>query len=289
MVVVLVAILVLALVWTPRPAGGTSIADADEPRTATTPGDDEAAALRVHLSPPRHLVPGHRQTVGISVGAGDGVTLDGTTSLVISATLDPLTDDASGVVLVGRNTWVTTVGGLYRQPLALLTLGDPPCGRPVADLVVRVRAPGELAPAEVSRTLHGPRCDGPEVVAAPDSVNLDVPVRYSPDWRAVVDRLLDPTIPAPTVRRATPRRAAPAPTTSPEPTEEPEPEPTEDPEPEPTPEPKPEPKPEPSPEPEPAPSPKPSPTPTEPSPSPEPPPEEPDATTSSAGTDDGDP
>jgi hypothetical protein len=280
-----VAVVALALIWTPQTADGTPVAGAGEARSAPAV-DEEAPHLRVHLSAPRHLVPGHQQSVALAVTAGDGATLDAGTTLVISAVLEAQGSERGGVVLTGRNTWTTSAGQLHRVPIKLLTLGEPACGRPAAELVVRVRAAGDGPAVDATRTLYGPACDGPEVVAAPGSVNLDVPVRYGPEWREVVDRLLNPEAHAP-VRRATPRRT-PAPTAAPEPTEEPEPEPTEteEPEPEPAetekPAPKPSPKPSPTPT-EPEPSPTPKPEPTEPKPSPEPPPEDPDTTTSSEG------
>jgi hypothetical protein len=275
-----VGLVVFALVWGASGGLGTIIAGPEDVRVADDPEDEgaeEAPHLRVALMAPRALVPGHTQSVTVAVSSGDGAPLDRDASLVLSAALRAPADEESGVVLVGRSTWSTTVGELYREPIRVLALGDLACGERAAELLVRVRAAGDGPPVDATRTLHGPPCDGPEVVAAPASVNLDVPVRHGPNWREIVDRLLDPTTPAPTTRRSPPRRAAPAPSSTPtqepteEPSEEPEPEPTETEEPEP--EPKPEPKPEPS-EPKPTPEPEPSPPPSE--PAPEPPPEEPE-------------
>jgi hypothetical protein len=140
--------------------------------------------------------------VAIAVSRGDGEPLPADASLVLSAALrsDPLAE-AGGVVLVGRSTWTTSAGELYREPIRLVALGEVACGRPVAELLVRVRAAGDGPPVDATRTLHGPPCDGPEVVTAPASVNLDVPVRHGPNWREIVDRLLDPSAPAPRAPR----------------------------------------------------------------------------------------
>jgi hypothetical protein len=276
-----VLLVVLALVWGTSVGPATIVAGPEGVRGAIAPDEpDEVAHLRVSLTAPRALVPGHPQSVAIAVSQGDGEPLPADASLVLSAALrsDPLAE-AGGVVLVGRSTWTTSAGALYREPIRLVALGEVACGRPVAELVVRVRAAGDGAPVDATRTLHGPRCDGPEVVAAPASVNLDVPVRHGPNWREIVDRLLDPSAPAPRAPRA-PRRA-PAPTSTPteEPTEEPA---EEDPEPEPTREPEPEPteteEPEPKPSPKPSPSSPPTPTPSPTEPAPEPPPEDPEGT-----------
>jgi hypothetical protein len=275
-----ITLVVLALVWSSSGGAATIIAGPEDVRGAVTPADapEEAPQLRVSLTAPRALVPGHPQSVAVSVTGGDGEPLPADTDLVLSAALrsDPLAE-AGGVVLVGRSTWTTSAGALYRQPIRLVALGEVACGRPVAELLVRVRAAGDGPPVDATRALHGPPCDGPEVVAAPASVNLDVPVRHGPNWRELVDRLLDPTAPAPRATRAPRRAPAPSSTPTAEPTEEPAEE--EEPEPEPTPEPEPEPTETEEPEPEPSPSPAPTPTePADPDPAPEPPPpDEPDA------------
>jgi hypothetical protein len=265
-------VVVLALVWGTSEGPATIVAGPEGVRGAiATDEPDEVAHLRVSLTAPRSLVPGHPQSVAVAVTRGDGEPLPADASLVLSAGLrsDPLAE-AGGVVLVGRSTWTTSAGALYRDPIRLVALGEIACGRPVAELLVRVRAAGDGPPVDATRTLHGPPCDGPEVVAAPASVNLDVPVRHGPNWREIVDRLLDPSAPAPRAPRAPRRAPAPSSTPTEEPTEEPA---ADDPEPEPTREPEPEPTE--TEEPEPKPSPKPTPTPTEPvdpAPSPEPPP-----------------
>jgi hypothetical protein len=257
----------------------------------TAPADlvsEELPHLRVHLTVPRHVVPGHEQSVAVAVSKGDGGPLDPDAALVVSSVLSSGTQDDAGVVLLGDATWSTTVRALARQPIRLMALGEPRCGAPAAELTVRVRTVGEDAAVAVTRSIDGPPCDGPEVVAAPGSVNLDVPVRYDDDWRETVARLLDPSAPAPrTTSTTAPRRSSPAPsatrTAEPETTEpEPEPEPTETAEPEPEPTETAEPKPEPTKTAE------PKPEPTESGkPKPEPPPAEDDATSSSSSSDDG--
>jgi hypothetical protein len=279
-----VALVVLALVWGSSGGASTIIAGPEDVRGAIAPADDpeEAPHLRVSLIAPRSLVPGHPQSVAVSVTRGDGEPLPADASLVLSAALrsDPLAE-AGGVVLVGRSTWTTSAGALHRDPIRLVALGEVACGRPVAELLVRVRAAGDGPPVDATRPLHGPPCDGPEVVAAPASVNLDVPVRYGPNWRELVDRLLDPSAPAPRAPRAPRRAPAPSSTPSSTPTEEeaeeeePEPEPTREPEPEPTETEEPEPEPTETSSPKPSPTPTPTPKPSD--PAPEPPPEEPDA------------
>jgi hypothetical protein len=271
--VALVAVALLALGRGVDVAAADHDGDVDAVESTT----EEFPHLRVHLTVPLHLVPGHVQTVAVAVSEGDGTPKDPDDDLVLSATLHPTSDDDGDVVLLGESTWSITVGGLAQAPIRVLALGDPSCDAPIAELTIRVR-PVDAEAVEVTRTLHGPPCDGPEVVAAPESVNLDVPVPYGPDWRTVVAQLLDPTLaPAPRSQPA-PSRAAPAPTRprAPAPTERPTEEPSEDPappEPAPEPEPEPEPKPEPTPSPtEPEPTEPPKPEKPKPVPKPEPPP-----------------
>jgi hypothetical protein len=266
---------------------GAEVAAADEePATPAELVSEERPHLRVHLTVPRHVVPGHEQSVAVAVSKGDGGLLDPDAALLMSAVLRSSSQEDAGVVLLGETTWSTTVRALARQPIRLLALGEPRCGAPAAELTVSVRTVGEDAPVEVTRTIDGPPCDGPEVVAAPASVNLDVPVRYDPRWRETVERLLDPSAPAPraTTSRPAPRRAAPAPTTTA--TAEPEPEPAATAEPEPEPEPEPTKKPEPEPEPTETAEPKPKPTESS-KPKPEPPPAEDDTASSSSSSEDG--
>jgi hypothetical protein len=272
-------------------------AAADEDPTAPAESvSEEPPHLRVHLTVPRHVIPGHEQSVAVAVSKGDGGPLDPDADLLVSAVLRSSSQEGAGVVLLGATTWSTTVRALSREPIRLMALGEPRCGVPAAELTVRVRSVGEDGAVEVSRSIDGPPCDGPEVVAAPASVNLDVPVRYDPRWRETVARLLDPSAQAPRATRPAPRRSSPAPTTTataepkPEPTEtaEPEPEPTKTAEPKPEPEPTESSKPKPKPEPTETAEPKPEPEPTESSkPKPEPPPVEDDASSSSSSAADG--
>jgi hypothetical protein len=285
LVVLLGAIVLLAS------GAGSDVAAAanEDPAAPAELVSEEQPHLRVHLTVPRHVIPGHEQSVAVAVSKGDGGLLDPDADLLVSAVVRSGSQEDAGVVLLGETTWSTTVRALARQPIRLMALGEPRCGAPAAELTVRVRTIGEDAAVEVSRTIDGPPCDGPEVVAAPASVNLDVPVRYAADWRETVERLLDPS--APTQRataRPAPRRSSPAPTTTA--TTEPEPEATETPEPEPdateTPEPEPTQTAEPKPEPTKTSEPKPEPTESS-QPKPEPPPVEDDSASSSSSADDG--
>jgi hypothetical protein len=287
LIVLLGAIVLLAS----GPGGDVAAAANEDPTAPAELVSEELPHLRVHLTVPRHVVPGHEQSVAVAVSKGDGGLLDPDADLLVSAVLRSSSQEDAGVVLLGETTWSTTVRALARQPIRLMALGEPRCGAPAAELTVRVRTVGEDAAVEVSRTIDGPPCDGPEVVAAPASVNLDVPVRYASDWRETVERLLDPSAPAPrATTRSAPRRSSPAPTTTA--TTEPEPEPSETGEPEPEPSETAEPKPEPTetaePKPEPTETAEPKPEPTESSkPKPEPPPVEDDSASSSSSPDDG--
>jgi hypothetical protein len=268
-----VALAVVALLALGRGVD-VAVAENDGDRNAVESTTEEFPHLRVHLTVPLHLIPGHVQTVAVAVSKGDGTPKDPDDALVLSATLHPTSDDEGDVVLLGESTWSTTVGGLVRAPIRVLALGEPSCDAPLAELTIKVLPVGAEA-VEVTRTLHGPPCDGPEVIAAPESVNLDVPVAYGPDWRTVVARLLDPTLaPAPQSAQPAPQRAAPAPTRTrePAPTVEPTKQPSEGPAPS---EPAPEPEPEPAPTVEPTKPPSEDPVPSEPAPEPEPEPEPP--------------
>jgi hypothetical protein len=285
LIVLLGAIVLLAS----GPGGDVAVAANEDPAAPAELVSEEQPHLRVHLTVPRHVIPGHEQSVAVAVGKGDGGLLDPDADLLVSAVVRSGSQEDAGVVLLGETTWSTTVRALARQPIRLMALGEPRCGVPAAELTVRVRTAGEDAAVEVTRTIDGPPCDGAEVVAAPASVNLDVPVRYAADWRETVERLLDPSAPAPapkTTARPAPRRSSPAPTTTA--TTEPEPEPTETPEPEPTETPEPEPTPTAEPKPEPTKTSEPKPEPTESSkPKPEPPPTEDDSASSSSSSGDG--
>jgi hypothetical protein len=287
LVVLLGAIVLLAS----GPGGDVAAAADEDPAAPAELISEELPHLRVHLTVPRHVIPGHEQSVAVAVAKGDGGLLDPDADLLVSAVVRSGSQEDAGVVLLGETTWSTTVRALARQPIRLMALGEPRCGAPAAELTVRVRTIGEDAAVEVSRTIDGPPCDGPEVVAAPASVNLDVPVRYASDWRETVERLLDPSTPAPrATTRSAPRRSSPAPATTE--TSEPEPEATETAEPEPEPTETAEPEPEPTetaqPKPEPTKTSEPKPEPTESSkPTPEPPPVEDDSASSSSSSDDG--
>lgn len=268
--------------------GEVAVAGDGEVDTAVTVAQaTTTSGLRLHLMTPLHLVAEHRSPVRVALTDAEGRALDDDTRLVVYAAVRAPDDGPAPVVVEGPPARPMSAGELAVTPLRLLPAGEAACGQVVAELRVRVAlVDDQPSDVEQVRELVGPDCDGPDVVPAPDTVNLQRPVwALDAGWHDDLDRLTDPP-----VRRERQPRRAPAPEPSPSDPEPSDPEPS-DPEPsdpqptdpgptdpEPTaPDPGPtEPSPGPSgPDPgpsDPAPDPEPDPQPTEPKPSPPDPP-----------------